>query len=415
MITTLITPNDNIESRPSVQDNLFFIAQSDNSASVDFKYVFDVFVNNVQLVRTKIYPEPNNLNGYFDASQVLRNEIQYDWFRPLPIDANTLTTAKPNETNQIAVTYDLYVGEDVSAVTTLNLASATCKAYNCVPSLFGRSPNEQIYSTPFFTTSKPSIRNAIKSNPILIGAYIPDNYNTELLRFRTRTYESDNSIIDIYDKLISDNDINHHFYQYDFSLGSLQQFYNDVTLSYDNIKYYEVELQYFDIDEIDPQRAWKRLLLQRIYLNCYPKYTTIPLYFINKYGMFDTAFFQLSNKLTFDIERKAFEQRDYNYGINSVDYFTSVDNVNVYNETKINFSNKINWTYKLTMDTPTDTEFEWLSELMYSPQIYARIDNDFYPITIKGTNYEYSKYQNNGLKPFEVEIDVNQKRYGFRR
>jgi hypothetical protein len=63
----------------------------------------------------------------------------------------------------------------------------------------------------------------------------------------------------------------------------------------------------------------------------------------------------------------------------------------------------------------TDDEYVWLAELITSPQIYAQIDGYFYPVTIKATNYEYVKYQNSKLKPFFVEIEMNQTRYGFLR
>jgi hypothetical protein len=77
------------------------------------------------------------------------------------------------------------------------------------------------------------------------------------------------------------------------------------------------------------------------------------------------------------------------------------------------------------MNYPTDEEYRWLSELIASPQIYAKFpeaDNDFnglyislMPVTIKNTNYEYSTNQNNGLKVLEIEVEMNQTRYGFLR
>jgi len=39
----------------------------------------------------------------------------------------------------------------------------------------------------------------------------------------------------------------------------------------------------------------------------------------------------------------------------------------------------------------------------------------FMTVTIKNTNYEYSTNQNNGLKALEIEIELNQTRYGFLR
>jgi hypothetical protein len=67
------------------------------------------------------------------------------------------------------------------------------------------------------------------------------------------------------------------------------------------------------------------------------------------------------------------------------------------------------------MDYPTDGEYQWLSELILSPQIYAELDGDYYPVTIKNTNYEYNQNIVNGLKTLDLEIELNQTRYAFTR
>jgi hypothetical protein len=123
--------------------------------------------------------------------------------------------------------------------------------------------------------------------------------------------------------------------------------------------------------------------------------------------MYDTATFDLLSRLTSDVERKAFTQRDFRQEAASVTYF---DSNNVYNETKTNYENREVLTLRLTMDAPTDNEFTWLSELITSPQIYMEQDGYYYPVTLKNNTYEYSKYINNRLRPFEVDIDINQTR-----
>ena len=123
--------------------------------------------------------------------------------------------------------------------------------------------------------------------------------------------------------------------------------------------------------------------------------------------MYDTATFDLLSRLTSDVERKAFTQRDFRQGPSSVTYF---DSNNVYNETKTNYENREVLSLRLTMDAPTDNEFTWLSELITSPQIYMEQDGYYYPVTLKNNTYEYSKYINNRLRPFEVDIDINQTR-----
>jgi hypothetical protein len=128
--------------------------------------------------------------------------------------------------------------------------------------------------------------------------------------------------------------------------------------------------------------------------------------------MFDTAKFGLVKKLSLDMERKNFSRREFTLNATSVDYYNSNK---VYNESRINFGSKIDWTYKLTMDYPSDAEYQWLYQLVISPQIYAEIDGAYYPVSIKATNYEYREQNWAGLQPFEIEIGLNQTRYGYRR
>jgi hypothetical protein len=170
------------------------------------------------------------------------------------------------------------------------------------------------------------------------------------------------------------------------------------------VAYYLVDMRTISFTYITPAI--------RVDIDCNPNYTPINLYFINAFGMFDTARFNLASRLTMDVERKTFEQRNYTFNNSSVDYY---DAKNVYNESKINYGSKSNHSYKLTMDFPTDAEYIWLAELIVSPQIYAEIDGNYYPVSIKANNYEYSTYTNNRLRALEIDIELNQTRYNFKR
>lgn len=53
-----IVINSSPSGQPSVHDNLWHIVSSTNSGQVDFKYVFDIFVNGVQKIRVKQFLNP---------------------------------------------------------------------------------------------------------------------------------------------------------------------------------------------------------------------------------------------------------------------------------------------------------------------------------------------------------------------
>jgi hypothetical protein len=394
MSITLINPS----GYPSAQDNLWSIAYSSNSGQVDFKYVFDVFVDSVQLVRTKVFPEPSNGRGYFDAMPVVSNEITYAWFNPVSInDGMKLTQSN----DLITKTYQIRVGEDYSGTTFLNLASGNVTAYNYSAPLFKRRQINIGQKINNWLTNRPLRIKAKTTDKIFIPLFAQgDDFDPTF-----KSYNANNQLIGtVTDSAFFNSDF---YNQLDIGVQAIKKYFNyngltDILTS--ATAYYTIQFE-------RSGEGWLSDII-RVDIDCNPLYTPINLYFINAYGMFDTARFNLASRLTMDVERKTFEQRNYTLNNDSVDYY---DANNVYNESKINYGSKSNHSYKLTMDFPSDAEYIWLAELIVSPQIYAEIDGNYYPVTIKNTNYEYSTYTNNRLRALEIDIDLNQTRYNFKR
>ena len=394
MSITLINPS----GYPSAQDNLWSIAYSSNSGQVDFKYVFDVFVDGVQLVRTKVFPEPSNGRGYFDAMPIVKNEITYGWFVPKSTIDNEASWLTQSDTLNEKI-YQLRVGEDYSGTTYLNLVSGNVTTYNYSAPLFKRRQINIGQKLNNWLTNRPTRIKAKTTDKILIPLFgstlnyinvVPYNAsNVALTNFSyPASFPKKYSQIDIGVEAIN---------RVSFSNYS----FNAIT---SQVAYYLVNMR----NTADTVRS----SIIRVDIDCNPNYTPINLYFINAFGMFDTARFDLASRLTMDVERKTFEQRNYTFNNSTVDYY---DSNNVYNESKINYGSKSNHSYKLTMNYPSDAEYIWLAELIVSPQIYAEIDGNYYPVSIKSNNYEYSTYTNNRLKALEIDIDLNQTRYNFAR
>jgi hypothetical protein len=397
MSITLINPS----GYPSAQDNLWSIAYSSNSGQTDFKYVFDVFVDNVQLVRTKVFPEPSNGRGYFDAMPVVSNEITYGWFNPANATNSEAVWLTKSDTLNEKI-YQLRVGEDYSGTTYLNLASGNVTTYNYSAPLFKRRQINIGQKLNNWLTNRPLNINAKTTDKVLIPLF---RSNTDSWEFELKKYGLSNNLIDT--KTFY-NPINYNIYnQLDFGVSAInRQILNDYVVS----NYIDSNVKYYTIRALRSGDFTTPLLI--INIDCNPLYTPVNLYFINAFGMFDTARFDLASRLTMDVELKTFEQRNYTFNNSTVDYYHSQ---NVYNESKINYGSKTSHSYKLTMNYPTDAEYQWLAELIVSPQIYAEIDGNYYPVTIKTNNYEYSTYTNNRLKALEIEIELNQTRYNFKR
>ena len=373
MITQLAYPS----GEPTVQDALWHVFSTNVSGQTDFKFVFDLYVGGVQQSRVKLFPEPNNSKGYFDAAPVIRNTFTYEWLTP----AETFLICEPNASGQASQTYQYRIGEEYSGVTYLNLASGNITAYNWNAPLFKRRQSDLTTKQNKFMTNRPNTINASLGDNIFIGVY-DNNFACDI-----KAYNESNTLVSTQSLTLT----NTKFAQLNIGSKAINTYFSNTNIN-STIKYYEVVSA---TDSI------------RVNLECNPKYESYNLHFLNDWGMFDTAKFGLVSKLTMDIERKGFEKRDYSLGSNSVTYYTN----NKYNESKINYQNKKDYSYKLTMDAPTDAEYEWLAELVASPQIYFEKDGYYYPVTIKATNYEFSKYVNNRLRVFEVEIEMNQTRY----
>jgi hypothetical protein len=393
-ITSLISPS----GFTSVQDDLWHIALSNNSGQTDMKYVFDVFKDGTQLVRVKVFPEPSNGRGYFNASNVIRNEVVFDWFVPRSTN-DTLASWLTQSDTLVELTYQIRVGEDFSGVTTLNMASGNITAYNYTPPMLKRRQVNIGQKLNNWMSNRPLRIKAKTTDKILIPSFGIDNISVLVVPFNANNVQQF--------AFGYNTNTPKKYNQIDIGAEALNRIsssnYSFIAID-SNIAYYLVNMQ--------NSGATIKSSVIRVDIDCDSRYTCMNLYFINHYGMYDTARFNLAQKKMMSIDRKSFQQNEYKYNNTSVDYY---DANNVYRESKINFNTKTNWTYRLTMDYPTDAEYEWLSELMDSPQIYAEIDNNYYPVTIKATNYEYIKYQNDGLKELVVEIEVNQTRYNFRR
>lgn len=379
-----IVINSSPSGQPSVHDNLWHIVSSTNSGQVDFKYVFDIFINGVQKIRVKQFPEPDNGRGYFDAGPTVRNEMTYAWFEPIN---STAFVAEPNMNGEAGIVYAVRIGEDFSDVTTLNMASGQVSGYCWAPPMFKRRVITLADKANKWLTNRPLYANTALAENLFIGFYTTPGSS---LTLHVKKYDGGNAQIGAtLDG--SPTVIDSGFVQMNIGTTALSA---TLSTTFDSsVRYYDV---YFN--------AYESI---RVYITCNNKYTPIPVHFLNRWGMFDTIRFDLASRLSMDVKRKDFGQRDYRFNGNSVDYFSSS---NRYYEGKINYSNAANWTYKLNADALTDAEWEWIADLFTSPQILMEIDGYHYPVTIKKTNYDYYKFVNDKLKPLEVEFELNSTR-----
>ena len=362
-------------SGSTVQDDLWHIASSTNSANIEFKYVFDVWINGTQKIRVRQFADPTTAKGYFNAANVVRNSMTFEWFAPV----SDFVVEQPNVSGQVGITYQVRYGEELSGVTTTNMASGNTTAYNFNAPLFKRRLTTIADRANKWFTNRPNYANTEVGEKLFIGLYL-----TGLKDINVKMYNGNNSLIDT--NLLS---LSAGFYQLNIgSEGILESF----ALEVNTVKYYTIDIAGTETFKVN--------------LVCNPKYTPINVHFLNSWGVFDSLRFDLVSKLSMDVKRKDFEQTDYRFGSTSVNYLTG----NKYYEGNVNYYNNSNFKYKLTASALTDAEWQWAADLIMSPQILMEIDGYYYPVTITNSSYTFNKYVNDRLKPLEIEFSFNSQR-----
>jgi hypothetical protein len=396
-IDNLINPDS--VYKPSVQDDLWSIAESSNHAVTDMKFVWDVYINDDLVIRSKTYPNPETGYGYFNASQVVRNYMTLNYLA----STYSLVNSYPSTSGGISIDYTLSVGEDVSGVTSLNQMSGTTTAYNWTPSIFKRQVTGEGINLKNnnFVTNRTRAKVGLTDRNLFIPLHIDRGTYYDGVDISVFTYGENNAQIT---SQTSTFDFEYNYVQLNISPIAINAQWGNLIDS--NVKYYKVRVR----DHISPKPTICEFYVDIV---CNPKFESSQLHFINQYGMFDTARFDLVKRLSLNIEKKTYQKNEYSFPIGETAVYYS--NGFIFNESKINYGSKVDYSYKLTMNYPSDSDYQWLAELITSPLVYFEKDALLYPVSIKETNYEYSEHIFNGLKVFEINIDLNQQRFGFRR
>jgi len=104
-----------------------------------------------------------------------------------------------------------------------------------------------------------------------------------------------------------------------------------------------------------------------------------------------------------DIERKQYTRELYTLGASGT---VSYANGQVYTGGKTTFASRQKQQMKLRTDWLNDQQYQWLGQLLSSPEVYWLNDGYFVPVTIKQNNYEYKKQVNARLTFLEIDIDL---------
>ena len=393
-----ITINSQPATFPSMHDDLWFVASSNNVGTTNFKFVYDIYINGSQVSRNKIFPSPSADGSYgvFNASPVVRSYVT-NYFEP------SGTTVLMASNDKIKVDYQMRIGEEVSGAVIANLASGNFSAYNYYAPLFGDIFTENgdiplVLSDYYdnllienYTDDWLSDRDSLEI-PIEYG----DQFFITFLKITSGSYKlwvqptNENGTVGT--AVSGDITMTGQFNLFNFQAAAINAFLGQ-TLITENTFGYNV---YITLGS-----AVTRVL--KFKQVCNPKYRQYNLHFLNRLGGYDTMDFMLVNKRRSEFERSSYRRNPYKL---SGGQMTNIDAYNKYNETTFNFAIQHTDYYMLTSDFLLDQDYAWLAQLVASPIVYMEVQGAFFPVTIRNTNYQYKYKVSDGLFNFDLEVEI---------
>ena len=381
-----ITINSSPNTYQSFHEDLWFVVSSTNTGQTNFKYVFDVYINGTLVSRVKSFPQPSTGKGIFNAANIVRNYWS-SYFKPS-------ATAFSYVGSDIRINYVVKYGEEYGGTLYTNLDETDTDAFNYYPNLLNGAAAydgnwfENNYTYRLLTNRDPLNFTTRRSNGkcfvSLLNTSIntPLNWNLDVTRYGNLTPSTvtgaNVSVTDYAMMDLSPASINAY-------LGT--SFINSNTERY-LIDFYESGGAQFAVN---------------VAIICEPRYTTIPIHFLNSVGGYDTINFSLVNKESRSFERKSFEQMDWQL---SGSVMSRTDNFGRFNGGSVQFATAQTITYKLTSDWLNLTEYNWIKELIGSPEVYMEDTTNGYYIPVKISTSSWTEKKRYADKVYNLELDI---------
>lgn len=383
-----ITINSTPEAYPSAHDDLYFVVTSDNVAQAGFKYVFDVLINSVIVARIKLFPDPSNTKGIFNAGGVVRDYLA-GYFKP-----NATQTAFAYTGNDLYVNYDIRFGEDYGGTTYTNLTSGSYRAFNFVNPIF-RDFSTSYYQPKISSWLTPRDITAaeVQMGEKLYTGWMNTAGTTTNLTLTVQKYlnggATDGS------SSTGGSVTTNGFVLFDLSPAAINAYLGSSFITASTYQY-GVKVNYGGNQSAE----------FKIKLACQPRWTPVSLHFLNRLGGYDTFTFRLVNRRSAQVERKSYSQMDWQYNSGSMSRYDSYKRINPGSNT---FAVNETVSFKLTSDYINETDYLWAKDLITSPEVYYEQGGYYYPVSIGTNNWDEKKRAADKMFNFDLNVEFAQK------
>lgn len=380
-----------------MHSDMYFVVSSTNTSQTNFKYVADIYINANLVARLKYYPDPTSLKGIINVGNVIRN-YWASYFKP----TISTPTAFSYIGSDIYVTYEVKFGEEYGGVTYTNLEEVEKTAYNQYDDYF-RSNISGGYSygggygtiaPGTFITNRDKTQllfdSSKRTTQRMFVGYLASIANTDFdLNLQVTVWNGSTSTTYNGSELLNKRD----FVLLDVSPAAINTYLGTTAIGPTTV-FYDVEMKE-DTGSMD---------FVRVHLDCFPRSESYNLHFLNALGGYDTMLFPLVNRQSRTGEKKAYSSSEYVYNSST----STMDRKNSYgilNGGSVNFWVEQTMSMKLISNWVNQTDYTWLKELIYSPEVYLEVvSNTFIPVRITDSNWNEKK--NFQDKTFNLELNI---------
>jgi hypothetical protein len=389
-----ITVNSIPEQYASLHDDLWFVVDSTNKASSNFKYVFDVYVDATLVARIKQFPDITSTKGIFNAGNIMRNYAQ-SYFKPGPIQ-NLFNGGG----NDIYKEYTIKYGEEYGGTTYTNLLEQTYVAFNFYyPDFYDPAQSPTYYKSylnKWLTNRDTSNIECAFTDKLHIGYMTASGVTTNVYP-SVQLYNENGTTSG--SAVTTGTDPRDTFSLLDISPSGINGWYESTVIP---STAYAYGIKLHNGTSFGPE--------VKVKLVCNPNYSPVALHFLNQLGGYDTMHFRLVNKESRQTESKQYEGNKYRYN-SSATAMRTYDDYKRINPGATKYVVEHSTMYKLRSNYLNVTDYNWLAELIQSPEVYFEQGGYYYPIVTMTSNWEEKKRISDKMFNLELDVQIANKKY----
>lgn len=378
------------------RNDMIYVVSSDNTSQPNFKYIFDIYINNTFASRELRQPHPTLFNGTIDIKRFVSASLSQDFATTVGVtrNSNSFVTVQikcgeqfgPSSgiTNDLNLTNSNNIFAFSGALKTLDFIDFDYEDYYISVPDKGK----------FLTSRTRAIHNIKQSQNDYLS--VLTNSSGTIYYVNVETYDHTNTLIQTaqfenpYQALVNAED---RFIKVPSGWNL-----NDVSvltagaqpILAGNIHYYKIYIH--DLSDV----LASEIITTYVQPSC-SWGEEYDLHFINIFGFEETFRFTKWTTKTNTIDRKQLKRNTGTYSATDFVVSKSDRGLDIYNT-------KIENRWVLRSDFINDDMMAWVGEIISSPSVFINISGELIPVTIETNNYELITKQTNQLRNLELTI-----------